>query len=375
MDNTIKTDMLNKTETIKTDMFIDDHLQTANEIENEEENTEETEDRKIKKNKLKELLKKDKLELEKYKNESKYGKIKRIKTDNTFFVCLECNIIISSPYNSVAPIDRHLKTSNHLKKLSVPDKQTMIKSYFAPPLEKNKSNSLKKEIGISYAELVCNEFVPFSLINKPAFQKFCKILIDTGSVYGAVNIRDVLADESTIRQNYLSDLFNKVVSDCRKKAASIKRVNVCADVWTDTMNNKYYLGITASYFNEKLVTITPGIILLEGKKDYISILSNTYTLLENIFDKNVTYSFVTDKGANLIKAYKDHINIRCINHGINNAVQELIDDSNFEEISSENQNLPKKYFHRKKFMMKKMKIKTIILMMKKLLKIILSTIF
>jgi hypothetical protein len=249
-------------------------------------------------------------------------------------VCKKCQKIFSTPNENISLVKRHKGTAGHLKMLEGSEKRGQIEKYFNPPLKEEVKISLKKQFGIQLATVFSTDLLSFNLVNLPGFNNMVRYLINIGAQHGPVDLTSIMPADSTLRQIYLEEAYIQTLEKLKVRVKHLKDVSVCVDIWFNKLTWSSYLGVSAQYvkletdengkfIKIKIETLCPGIILLEGKKDYKNCYDSTFFILNNVFNNDCKFTFTTDKGGNLVKAFKNFENIRCISHGINNVIQEL----------------------------------------------------
>ena len=114
----------------------------------------------------------------------------------------------------------------------------------------------------------------------------------------------------------MDKLYEIISKELSKKVSNVIEASVCVDIWTEKVNSNSYLGVTATYIDEteyienfksvpfiKLNNITCGVSLMEGKKEHNYCHNLTFEMLNLMFKPSTNFSFTTDKGGNLVKAF------------------------------------------------------------------------
>ncbi|CAF5042532.1 unnamed protein product [Rotaria sp. Silwood1] len=123
-----------------------------------------------------------------------------------------------------------------------------------------------------------------------------------------------LADEyrAKVRQELIEPLENQAVT-------------ICPDLWTDPYRQISYLGISVCFTNDKYHFITYDLCcapFTENDKKAPSIIAAIKKALEPFGITDLTkVNFVSDRGANLVKALKPYSTTNCVAHRLNNIVK------------------------------------------------------
>ena len=248
--------------------------------------------------------------------------------------CKTCKMLISTTKHSKKPLERHIKSENHRKKLNTKEKNFLITSFLRQNIKTDKKESAKKEFGKMLARMCSIDIEPFNIVNKKGFKEALQFTLDFCARNGSVNINDILPDESTIRQNYIDSVYRTTVLKVKLQTVFIPFVGVSVDLWTDSINRNF-IGVVSYFISDdfEFKKIVPGISLIEGTKTGKVVYEYTNLLLNLAYEKDqkTIFKFTTDNGSNMVKAFENTVRIRCINHSINLILKSGI---------GENENLP-----------------------------------
>lgn len=154
-----------------------------------------------------------------------------------------------------------------------------------------------------------------------------------GAKYGCVSrdeLKAALPCASTISRQVRKNAVQKK-SEMRDILSDIfircPFVAVTCDVWQDNFRRISYLGVTIHYFDsgklrDQLIAVQP--LDWKRKKDHQFIKDMAKKVLE---EKGVKFDpkkviFITDRGSNMKKAFKDFERLNCFPHFLNNVVKE-----------------------------------------------------
>ena len=208
-----------------------------------------------------------------------------------FAICNGCKALLSTPQYSTTTLQRHLESDAHRKGLdTTTEKQTHIRSVFKFTVQSKEisattfsnsetlllfrgpKGSIKSEIGTSYANACCTDILSFDLIEGEGFRKFRQLLLDLGAQKGKLEVDDIFPDESTVRQNYLSNIYNECFAKVQFKLSAITQAGATTDIWSDYYQKRSFICLTLHYFiNWKLYQTVAGVMIMDGKKDAINV--------------------------------------------------------------------------------------------------------
>lgn len=171
---------------------------------------------------------------------------------------------------------------------------------------------------------ICKDMRPFNVVEGEGFLKLIKELAPYYKVPSSTHFKKLLCDKYDVeKMKYVSRISNAT------------ELCVTADIWTETMNEKSFLGVTV-HFLEKTTLTSSNIATRELQSnhtaEYIS-----YVLGDILKDWDIPLSkvtcAVTDNGSNMVAAIKktlgDSKYLPCFAHTIN-----LIVDSSIKSTST-----------------------------------------
>lgn len=166
---------------------------------------------------------------------------------------------------------------------------------------------------------ICKDIRPFNVVQGEGFKRLIKELAPTFSI-----------PSSSFLKKKLTEKYEVSVQEFKEKLENIQHVCVMADVWTETMNEKSFLGTTITFLEgTKCITRNLGVSELKSNhtKDYLASV-----LKEKLYDFCIGLEkircIVTDNGANLIAAVKllvgEKKHLPCFAHTINLVVESAL---------------------------------------------------
>lgn len=136
--------------------------------------------------------------------------------------------------------------------------------------------------------MIAKDNQPFQIVEDEGFQHFVKTAIPLYKVPDRKSITRLMEEKY--------ELLSMVI---KSKLSAVDAITLTSDVWTDTLNTRSYLGMTAHFISEdKLQSVMLGVTPLEERHtaDYLSEwLLNTCTQWKIATEKVV--AVVTDNGA------------------------------------------------------------------------------
>lgn len=206
------------------------------------------------------------------------------------------------------------------------DKFVAVKSTHISAFDKDKLTE-------SAAKFVSKDLRPLGVVEGEGLIDFAHSLWNLGAKYGHASKEDVsksIPSANSVRNKIRNDA--KVKKDVMKSILSqvCERspfLAVTCDVWQDNYRRISYLGVTIHFsVNGKLCDQLLAVKPLDWrrKKDHEYIKQAARIILE---EKNIPFDpvkviFITDRGSNMKKAFKDFERLNCFPHFVNNIVKE-----------------------------------------------------
>lgn len=110
--------------------------------------------------------------------------------------------------------------------------------------------------------MIAKDNHPFQIVEDEGFQHFIKTAIPLYKVPGRKSITRLMEEKY--------ELLSMVI---KSKLSAVNAITLTTDVWTDTLNTRSYLGMTAHFISEaKLQSVMLGVTPLEERHtaDYLS---------------------------------------------------------------------------------------------------------
>lgn len=248
--------------------------------------------------------------------------------------CFKCKKVLTydSKKGGTSHLRRHADTCN----TSAKSTSTSITNFFKSsgvPL------SVKQAITDKCVEFVCKDIRPFEIIAGDGFKSLAQSLISVGIKYGQVDIKDVLPHPSTVSRkldllaaDHKKDVVVPVIKSCINKYGGA----ITTDMWTETFTQTSYITVTVHYISDDWNLVERVLATKEFDPELRHTGGNINTsLLAILSDFEVNAEkvvFVTDRGANMLKALKDHKHISCCDHMINTVLSHVFDDEVLDEL-------------------------------------------
>ncbi|CAF2045445.1 unnamed protein product [Rotaria magnacalcarata] len=200
----------------------------------------------------------------------------------------------------------------------------------------------KEDIKKLCANWVACSMRPFSIVTDPGFKQILQECLTIGRDLrseGELTIDDLLPSDRTVRnevdraaQHERNLLKIKLVA-----AADDYRLSISPDIWSDKYRNISYLGATAHFVGDNGIYHYFDLFCSEFKwknKTALNVLKMLEAQLsvfglKELMDK---ITFVTDRGANFIKALMAFRVLLCVAHRLNNVLKKTF----YQEISKKN---------------------------------------
>lgn len=172
-------------------------------------------------------------------------------------------------------------------------------------IDSDKAKTIHRRIG----EMIAIDCQPCSIVEKSGFQR----LVESLEPHYQIPNRKFFMDK------ILPEMYDRVVEKLKTLLQEANGVSFTSDIWTSDSNNDAFLSLTAHYidknFDRKKLTLHirhfPGGHTSGRIAEAISEMIHTWGNLKVI-------NFVTDNGANIVKAIRDmnYIRISCAAHNL-----------------------------------------------------------
>lgn len=169
--------------------------------------------------------------------------------------------------------------------------------------------------------MIPKDNMPLSTVEKEGFQTFMKCVSPLYTIPSRKTVTSLIEEKYV----YLSSLIKEQLSN-------IDNIALTTDIWTDTLNTKSYLGITAHYHvNCNKITVMIGVTELNDKHTSENLKK---WLLEIIQEWNITLRsivvVVSDNASNIKKAIVDAFSeekyLGCYAHTLNLVLAKIIEE-------------------------------------------------
>lgn len=169
--------------------------------------------------------------------------------------------------------------------------------------------------------MITKDTMPLSTVEKEGFQTFMKCVAPLYSIPSRKKVTSLIEEKYT----YLSSLIKEQLS-------KVEHIALTTDIWTDILNTKSYIGVTAHYHencSQKIVTI--GVTELSDRHTSENIKEWLLEIVEkwNIPMQSIVV-VVSDNAANMKKATVDAFgeekHLGCYAHALNLVPAKIIEN-------------------------------------------------
>lgn len=188
------------------------------------------------------------------------------------------------------------------------------------------SNADKEEFINVCTQWVVEDCRPFSAVSGNGFKNLAQALINIGAKYGShTDIINLIPDPTTIS--------NRIQIKAEERKIEIKKeveeavvneiASITTDLWTDNFVKRNFLCVTFHFMKESCLK---NIVLGVKSMDFESctaenILAKLKCVLNEFGVSDLrNIKFVTDRGANIVKALQGYTRLNCSNHLFNNVL-------------------------------------------------------
>ncbi|XP_066587634.1 E3 SUMO-protein ligase ZBED1-like [Prorops nasuta] len=185
----------------------------------------------------------------------------------------------------------------------------------------------KLEVTNKLLFMITKDNLPYRTVEKEGFKVFIKSILPLYKIPCRKTIANLIQEKYEVLCNIIRDQLRKVVD-----------ISLTTDIWTDQLNTKSYLGLTAHYiFDNKHKSVTIGVTQLyerhsaENIKKWLRIIIKEWGVnTESIL------VIVSDSGSNIKKAIKDEFgpekHLPCFAHALNLITSKVIESNNIHVI-------------------------------------------
>jgi len=160
--------------------------------------------------------------------------------------------------------------------------------------------------------MLAKDNLPFATVEKEGF----RLLMTTMSPLYKIPYRYTVTRLIEVKYDYLSKIM-------KERLSSVNDICLTADIWTDTLNTKSYIGVTAHYIlRTQFKSVTIGVTELEENHtaDYLKHWLLKITSDWRIEKENIV-AIITDNASNIRKAVVDGFgsdkHLFCFAHTLN----------------------------------------------------------
>ncbi|XP_018904704.2 zinc finger BED domain-containing protein 4 [Bemisia tabaci] len=188
------------------------------------------------------------------------------------------------------------------------------------PATFNTSNSFKiggardKQLVNALMFMIAKDNEPFRIVEKEGFRYFCSVAVPQFQIPGKTKITYLMDKKFSELKTLVKDTSFK----------DIDYICITFDVWTDTMNHKSYLGITAHFMeNGKLASLILNTVHLEERHLGVNIKNKVEETFKDWGLRTLQIVLVvTDGAANMVNAANlltgnEDKHLHCIAHVLN----------------------------------------------------------
>ncbi|XP_066585507.1 E3 SUMO-protein ligase ZBED1-like [Prorops nasuta] len=175
---------------------------------------------------------------------------------------------------------------------------------------------------------------------REGFKKLMKVIAPMYQIPSRKNITKLIEEKYNLLSSIISDRLSQV--EC---------ISLTTDIWTDTLNTKSFLGITAHYIDsEKLKSATLSVVELSDRHTSNNIGDWILEVLElwRIKIENIV-AIVSDNASNMTKAIKctfgEHRFLSCFAHSLNLVAVQIISDVKIKNIIDKVKTIVKYFKH------------------------------
>ncbi|CAD0205153.1 unnamed protein product [Chrysodeixis includens] len=195
-------------------------------------------------------------------------------------------------------------------------RQKTIQDAFKDISSYSESGAKTRKLNNCLLFMICKDHQPFSIVENEGFRTLMK----------TVAPQYKLPSRTTLRR-WLDDKYEVISETIKTMLSSIEDITLTTDIWSDTLNMKSFLGITAHFgIDIELHSVTLGVYELGERhtSDYLSEILVKVCQDWRIDQENVT-AVVTDNAANIVKAieltFGKRKHIPCFAHTLNLAAE------------------------------------------------------
>ncbi|XP_043271191.1 E3 SUMO-protein ligase ZBED1-like [Venturia canescens] len=226
-------------------------------------------------------------------------------------------VTVSECHTQLKSVHQMVVWANEERRTPSKSSQSRIDKTFHNLKSFEGGGSKAAEITNAIIFMIAKDNMPYRMVEEEGFQHFMKTALPLYKVPGRKSITRLIEGKY------------EVLSIAVKSKLSVSNtITLTSDVWTETLNTRSYLGMTAHFVMEgKLESVTLGVTSLEDRHtgEYLS-----QWLLQMCNDWKIDIvAVVTDSEANILKAVniafgKDK-HLSCFAHALNLVASQIIE--------------------------------------------------
>ena len=202
--------------------------------------------------------------------------------------------------------------------------QTSVACYFKKTPGKHFTTEHGKQVKDAEVRMVVQGGTSFMFVDNPGLRLFAQEMIKIGSIYGNLNVDDVIFGRETIKKCTLEKMtecqekIKKSIMECSLN----KMISFTTDLATDYINHNSYLDFTVFWIDSSC-TLNHSMYRCSYFPERHTAVNIEKVIDENLAELNLSIvdtPCTTDKGSNIICATLAKTHIDCACHRINTAI-------------------------------------------------------
>lgn len=189
----------------------------------------------------------------------------------------------------------------------------------------------KKSVLNACTQMCIRDLRPFTIVDGNGFLETARLLVKMGARYGEhVDVKYMVPASTTVG-NSVDSIVEKIIPEIKADIENTENVvfGCTTDLWTDDYQKRGFIGVTIQYIKaDKMIERVLAVEEITDKHTGENILAKLKQILGRFsFDNFSRIVFVTDRGANIIKALEQETRISCADHLINNILSKASDQT------------------------------------------------
>lgn len=202
------------------------------------------------------------------------------------------------------------------------------------PKKTQVTTQTKDEIINACVKFCAKDIRPFGIVKGAGFRNLAQKLIAVGASYGNIDVNEVIPHPTTISK-HVGEIAIRVRQKIFPEIRNAMHNSCCAstiDLWMDDFKKISFLTMTVQYINDDWILVNRVIFtstLQEERKSAENIKKELIKKFEKLgFEEELLkkITFVTDQGANMIKAMHNHERFSCYAHIINTILRNTFNE-------------------------------------------------